>query len=129
MVFLRTSQDKKKWGTAQRRQYGGCTACACCAHAQLCCKNSDKGRLISRDQCENHRERLRLRMGTEEGRAIYKRRKRTVEPRIGHIKHNMGVRRFLRRGMEKVQTEWAMACTVVNLGILLRHWDVVVTTL
>jgi len=41
----------------------------------------------------------------------------------------MGVRRFLRRGIEKVKTEWIMACTAVNLGILLRHWDEVVTTL
>ncbi|MEE9122988.1 MAG: IS1182 family transposase [candidate division NC10 bacterium] len=129
LVFLRKSQDKKKWGTAQRKQYGGCAACAGCAHAKLCCKNSDKGRLVSRDQYEDHRERLRRRMATEDGREIYKRRKYTVEPRIGHIKHNMGVRRFLRRGIEKVKTEWTMACTVVNLGILLRHWDTVVTTL
>ncbi len=129
LVFLRTSQDKKKWGTAQRKQYGGCVACARCAHAKLCCKNPDKGRLISRDQYEDHRARLRRRMATEKGRDIYKRRKYTVEPRIGHIKHNLGVRRFLRRGIEKVKTEWTMACTAVNLGILLRHWDEVVTTL
>ena len=74
----------------------------------------------------SHRERLRRRMGTETGREVYKRRKYTVEPRIGHIKHNMGVRRFLRRGIEKVRTEWIMTCTAVNLGILLRHWDDVV---
>jgi len=129
LVFLRTSQDKKKWGTAKRRQYGGCAACAGCVHAKLCCKNSDKGRLLSRDQYEEHRERLRRRMATEAGRGIYKRRKYTVEPRIGHIKHNMGVRRFLRRGIEKVKTEWTLVCCAVNLGILLRHWDEVVKTL
>ncbi len=129
LVYLRTAQDKKKWGTAKRRQYGGCAACAECVHATSCCKNPKKGRVISRDQYEEHRERLRLRMGTEAGRQIYKRRKHTVEPRIGHIKHNMGVRRFLRRGIEKVTTEWMMVCTAVNVGILLRHWDEVVTTL
>jgi len=129
LVFLRTSQDKKKWGTAKRRQYGGCVACAGCVHAESCCKNSDKGRLVGRDQYEEHRARLRVRMGTKAGRAIYKRRKCTVEPRIGHIKHNMGVRRFLRRGLEKVTTEWMMVCSAVNLGILLRHWDEVVSTL
>ncbi len=104
-------------------------ACAGRVHAALCCKNSDKGRWVGRDQYAAHRARLRLRMGTEEGREIYKRRKRTVEPRIGHIKHNMGVRRFSRRGLEKVKTEWIMACSAVNLGILLRHWDEVVTAL
>ena len=59
----------------------------------------------------------------EVGRAIYKRRKCTVEPCFGHIKHNMGVRRFMRRGIEKVKTEWSMVCAAVNLGILLRHWN------
>ncbi len=114
LVFLRTSQDRKKWGTAKRRQYGGSAACAGCVHAKWCCKNSDKGRLISRDQYEDHRERLRRRMGTEEGREIYRRRKYTVEPRIGHLKHNLGVRRFMRRGLEKVKTEWIMACSAVK---------------
>lgn len=129
LVFLRTSQDKKKWGTAERRQYGGCAACTRCTHAKLCCKNPDKGRLISRDQYEDHRERLRRRMATDNGREIYKRRKHTVEPRIGHIKHNLGVRRFLRRGLEKVKTEWMLVCTAVNVGIVLRHWEEIVKML
>lgn len=129
LVFLRVSKDKKKWGTSERRQYGGCAACAGCVHAKLCCKNPEKGRVVSRDQYEAHRERLRRRMDTQAGRAIYKRRKCTVEPCFGHVKHNMGVRRFLRRGIEKVKTEWSMVCTAVNLGILLRHWDEVATLL
>ena len=123
LVFLRISKDKKKWGTAERRQYGGCAACASCVHAKLCCKNPEKGRVVSRDQYEAYRQRLRRRMDTQAGRAIYKRRKCTVEPCFGHIKHNMGVRRFMRRGIEKVKTEWSLVCTAVNLGILLRHWD------
>jgi transposase len=129
LVFLRVSQDKKKWGTARRRQYGGGAACGPCPHVKLCCQNPEKGRLISRDQYEGHRQRLRRRMATEQGREIYKRRRHTVEPRIGHLKHNLGVRRFLRRGLEKVKTEWTMVCTAVNLGIMLRHWEQIVKTL
>ena len=129
LVFLRTSRDQQKWGTSERRQYGGCAVCASCGHAELCCKNPRKGRLINRDQYEDHRERLRRRMATPDGREIYKRRKHTVEPRIGHVKHNLGVRRFLRRGIEQVQTEWAMVCTVVNLGIMLRNWEEIVKVL
>lgn len=129
LVFLRTSRDQKKWGTAERRQYGGCAACLGCPQAAACCKESAKGRVVSRDQYEDHRGRLRQRMATQEGSDLYKRRKHTVEPRIGHIKHNLGVRRFLRRGLQKVKTEWSMVCTAVNLGILLSHWDEVLKTL
>lgn len=129
LVPLGINKDRKKWGTAERQKYGGCAACATCAHAASCCKNPGKGRTINRDQYEDRRERLRERMATEEGRGIYKHRKFTVEPRFGHIKHNMGIRRFLRRGLEKVKTEWTMICTAANLGILLRNWEGVVKVL
>lgn len=126
---LRTSRDTKKWGTAIRRQYGDPTACASCAHAAMCCKDPAKGRMINRDQYEDQRERLRERMGTEVGQATYRRRKHTVEPRFGQIKHVLGVRRFMRRGLEAAQTEWSMVCTAVNIGILLRHWKEVAAIL
>jgi transposase len=61
-------------------------------------------------------------MKSPEGRETYRRRQGIVEPRFGHIKHNLGVRRFLRRGLEKVRAEWTMVCTAVNVGVLLRHW-------
>ena len=60
-------------------------------------------------------------MAIEAGRETYQRRKYTVEPRIGHIKHNLGMRQFLGRGLEQVKTEWVMVCTAMNLGIELRH--------
>lgn len=126
LIFLNTKWDRKKGGTVERRQYGNADACASCPHASACCNDPKKGRLVSRDQYEPQRERLRRRMATEAGSDIYKLRKQTVEPRIGHIKHNLGVRRFLRRGMKKVRTEWSLVCTAVNLGILLSHWSEVV---
>ncbi len=72
---------------------------------------------------------MRERMNSAEGRAIYKRRKETVEPRFGQIKRGLGVRRFLRRGIEKVRTEWSLVCTAINLSILMRHWKEVLPVL
>lgn len=137
LPMLRTSQDtKKKGGVVVRTQYGFAThasgsppPCASCAHATACCRDPAKGRTINRDQYEDHRERLRTRMNSDAGRALYKRRKETVEPRFGQIKHGLGVRRFLRRGVEKVRTEWSLVCTAVNIGILLRHWKEVAVVL
>jgi hypothetical protein len=140
LPVLRTSQDtKKKGGVVVRTQYGfaahaspgaaGPPPCASCPHAAACCRDPAKGRTINRDQYEDHRERLRTRMNSDAGRAIYKRRKETVEPRFGQIKHGLGVRRFLRRGLEKVRTEWSLVCTAINIGILLRHWKEVAAVL
>jgi len=123
------SQDRKKWGIAKRRHYGGCSACVSCPQASQCCKNPAKGRTVVRDQYEPCRERLRSRMNEDAGRARYRLRRQTVEPRIGQIKHVLGLRRFVRRGLEAVRTEWALACTAVNVGILLKHWEEVAAVL
>jgi transposase len=120
--FVRNSQDRQKTGMVTRAQYGGCSACATCPRAGMCCKNPRRGRMINRDQYEEYRERVRLRMKTETGRSRYRLRGPTIEPRFGHIKRGLGIRRFMRRGLEAVRTEWSMICTAVNMGILLRHW-------
>jgi transposase len=121
LPYWHTTKDRKKWGVAERRQYRG-SACASCSHHDICCKAPGKGRIVSRDQYEAYRERLRARMRTEAGRDRYRLRRQTVEPRFGHIKHGLGVRRFLHRGLAAVRTEWSLVCTAVNVGILVNHW-------
>ena len=120
--FLRCTQHRRNWGISRGRQYGGCGACATCAHASLCCKEPIKGRTVKRDQYEIYRERMRSRMKQKASRQRYALRKQTVEPRIGEIKHVRGVRRLLRRGLEAARHEWTLVCTAVNVAILLKHW-------
>ena len=43
------------------------------------------------------------------GRAVYQRRKAIVEPVIGVLKEQRGMRQFRRRGLEKVAVEFALA--------------------
>jgi transposase len=121
--FVGTGQLKMKWGTAIRRQYGGSPACASCPRSLACCEKPSRGRTVNRDQYEDHRERMRARMSSEEGRSRYRLRRQTVEPRFGQIKRGLGIRRFMRRGLSGVRAEWLLACTAVNMGILLRHWQ------
>ncbi|MBN2129622.1 MAG: IS1182 family transposase [Sedimentisphaerales bacterium] len=127
--FLQKRKDQKRWGTADRMQYGGCPACSHCPRAGMCCSNPSQGRIVSRDQYEGHRERMRERMNTEEGRSRYRLRGPTVESRFGYIKRGLGIRRFMRRGRSGVRTEWSLICTVVNVSILLAHWAEVQKTL
>lgn len=62
-----------------------------------------------------HRNEMRARLYTAEGKALYKLRKQTVEPVFGQIKAVRGFRQFLRRGLAAVQAEWSLACTAHNL--------------
>ncbi len=52
---------------------------------------------------------------TDEGQAMYRLRKCTVEPAIGIIKETMGFRQFSLRGLKKVQGEWSLVCLAFNL--------------
>lgn len=65
-------------------------------------------------------DRMRQRLKTAEGRALYRLRKMTVEPVFGIIKSALGFRQFLLRGLEKVSGEWALVCLGYNIKRLWR---------
>lgn len=65
-------------------------------------------------------DRMKRKLMTKAGRAIYARRKTIVEPVFGQIKQAQGFRQFLLRGVEKVRSEWALICTTHNLLKLYR---------
>jgi transposase len=54
------------------------------------------------------------RLRTKKGRAIYKKRKETVEPVFGIIKQAMGFRQFLLRGLERTAIEWDLVTLSYN---------------
>jgi transposase len=64
--------------------------------------------------------RMAARLASEEGRAIYRRRKAIVEPVIGWIKHVLGFRQFSVRGEASARGEWTLVCLAVNLKRLHR---------
>ena len=55
------------------------------------------------------------RLRTQEGRAIYAKRKSTVETVFGIIKEVMGFRRFHLRGYDAAQGEWNLVCMAWNM--------------
>ena len=65
-------------------------------------------------------DRMKHRLRTAEGRAIYAVRKCTVEPTFGIIKSVLGFRQFLLRGRQAVGSEWALVCIGWNLKRLHR---------
>lgn len=60
-------------------------------------------------------EKMRYRLKTPEGRALYGLRKQTPEPVFGIIKSVLGFRQFLLRGLENVQGEWSLVTMSWNL--------------
>jgi len=60
-------------------------------------------------------DRMKRKLQTKAGKAIYAARKCVVEPVFGQIKQARGFRQFLLRGKEKVKGEWALLCLTHNI--------------
>ena len=58
---------------------------------------------------------MKHRLKTIAGKAVYAKRKCTVEPVFGIIKAAMGFRQFLLRGLNRVAGEWDLVCIAYNI--------------
>jgi transposase len=75
----------------------------------------------SESRSDGLRAAMTAKLASEDGKARYAKRKETVEPVFGQIKHVRGARRFLRRGLQACQAEWKLLCGTHNLLKLWRH--------
>ena len=88
-------------------------ACASCANRERCTKGSY--RIVTRDENEEVRERMRQRLGKKKGRARYAKRAHTAESPFGQLKGNLKFRQLMRRGQEKVMMEVGLLFMLHNI--------------
>lgn len=79
------------------------------------CTSSKTGRTIWFSENQHLIDAMRLKLASNEGRKIYRKRKFTVEPVFGNIAFNLGIRGFMLRGLRKVRGEVSLICIVHNL--------------
>ena len=60
------------------------------------------------------------RLKTSAGRALQGRRKSTVEPVFGQIKHVLGFRQFMVRGFDRISGEWCLVTIAYNIRRLFQ---------
>lgn len=98
-----------------------CKECSSCELYSRCRINADskRGRRVTRDGFEPVRRRHRERMQQEGAKERYKRRQHFGETPFAILKANLGLRRFLLRGIVGVQTEWLWGCTTFNMKKLI----------
>ena len=66
-------------------------------------------------------DRMRRKLSTTRGKELYAQRKCIVEPVYGQMKHSVfGFDQFSWRGLQNVQSEWALVCAAHNLCKLHR---------
>jgi hypothetical protein len=58
---------------------------------------------------------MAAKLQSDEGKTAYRRRKWIAKPPNGWIKSVLGFRQFSLRGLHRVQAEWKLVCTAMNL--------------
>jgi len=69
---------------------------------------------VGRQFREPWRIAMKAKLETDDAKALFKKRKRTVEPAFGIIKSAMDFVRFHRRGISNVATEWKLVALACN---------------
>jgi hypothetical protein len=119
--YEKNRPDTRGHQRINRRIYR-CNDCLGCPLASACVSQQNKrGRTITRDDHEAARERLAKRMSLASSQKLFRQRSWIAETPFAILKSVMGIRQFLLRGLEKVQTEWSWAVTTFNLGKLVRE--------
>ncbi|MBV9366309.1 MAG: transposase [Solirubrobacterales bacterium] len=65
---------------------------------------------------------MRRVLATDLGRELYIKRRHSIEPVFGQIKHNREMTRFRRRGRAAARSEWRLIAATHNLMKLHNHW-------
>lgn len=65
------------------------------------------------------RQQMQEKLSDPPKQALFRKRKTSIEPVFGNLKGNRGYRRFVRRGLPAVNSEWRLICTTHNL---LKLW-------
>ena len=114
LVLKSESKDGK------RIYQGSSGVCAGCGYKSRCCKSAKgQARTISTDAKEPLRQQMNEKMGSENSKEIYAKRKVIVEPVFGQIK-NAGFRGFNVRGYEKTSGEFSLVCAVHNIKKIMK---------
>ena len=87
------------------------------------CAGENRWKMITSYGFEGERQRMAVKMRSEEGKEEYRKRSETVEWPFGDIKQNFGLREFLTRGLQGVRTEYNLVCIGHNLKILWKKLD------
>jgi transposase len=117
LVYSRTIAARGN--NAEARVYR-CRECRLCPVRSDCTRDKN-GRTIRCDIYEDFRQQQREVRAQPKAQALLKRRKAIVEPLFGHIKENLGFRRWTARGLENARAQWDMLCLAVNLQKIYSH--------
>lgn len=115
LVYLETRPYKTQNGYLSQRRMYECRNCAACPLKPQCTQAKGNRRMQFSFELQRYRQQARDNLLSEQGIALRQQRSIEDETVFGDLKHNMGFRRFLLRGLKKVDLECGLVCIAHNL--------------
>jgi transposase len=112
MIFIGEHFDAHKKRAV--RIYKG-QDCLHCKNQSTCTKRKNGIRYLKMFPHEVALNGMRMKMKTPEAKEVYKLRQQIVEPVLGDIKENKGIRGFITRGIQTVRAEFNIICAAMNM--------------
>lgn len=123
-LHFRGIRNSKYRDATQYRVYSASrTDCRTCSALGICTRDNHAGRALWISSSDLMLREHRQWMKTDEAGRWYARRQALIEPVFGIIKEQLGVRRFLLRGLLNVKAEFTLMATAFNLRTLHKVWN------
>jgi transposase len=113
--FQYTSRYTTDNGYETERRIYACQDCADCPVRSKCTQAKGNRQIRISFQLLEYRRQARENLTSPEGERLRAARSTEVETVFGHVKYNMGFRRFHLRGLQKVNTEWGLVSMAHNM--------------
>jgi hypothetical protein len=115
LKFKYASKKATATGYVVEQRYYECAECADCPLKSQCTKAAGNREIHVSLRALEYRRKARENLTSEEGQQLRAKRSVEVESVFGHLKQNMGLRRFRLRGLEKVKTEFGLVSIAHNM--------------
>jgi transposase len=112
--------SKQQVGAIEKHYRAQASDCAGCPFRSQCCPKAQRGRTLYRTEEDPKVAAFRRKMQQPEYQRIYRRRAQVAEFSNACLKEKRGLRRFMRRGLEKARAELGLACLACNVAIWIR---------
>ena len=108
LKYVTTKSEKTGTGFIQEYRIYECENCSTCANKSLCTKAKGNRQINFYKKMWSLKQEARKNLLSQEGIEMRKKRAQFSERVFGQIKWNMGFKRFMLRGLEKVDIEWGL---------------------
>lgn len=113
--YIKTKIEKTETGFTQEIKVYECINCMECKHKSECTKAKGNRQINFNKKLWELKKTAKENLTTEKGKEMRGKRAEYSEGIFGQIKWNMGFKRFLLRGLDKVDLEWGLLCFALDI--------------